>query len=80
MGAILIDERIVAGMISDGVHAHPGAVELAYRMKGPRGMVLVTDQMAGAGMPPATIRLGDDWSPAMDGRRSSRMEHWLVRC
>ncbi len=67
VGAILIDERIVAGMISDGVHAHPGAVELAYRMKGPRGMVLVTDQMAGAGMPPGNYPIGGRLV-ACDGR------------
>lgn len=58
VGAILIDDRITAGMIADGVHAHPGAVELAYRMKGAEGMVLVTDQMSGAGMPPGNYPIG----------------------
>jgi len=58
VGAILVDDRITAGMISDGVHAHPGAVELAFRMKEAAGMVLVTDQMSGAGMPPGTYPLG----------------------
>ncbi|MBX3069403.1 MAG: N-acetylglucosamine-6-phosphate deacetylase [Thermomicrobiales bacterium] len=59
VGAILVDDRITAGMISDGVHAHPGAVELAYRMKGSDGMVLVTDQMSGAGMPPGNYPIGN---------------------
>lgn len=59
VGASLVDDRIVTGMISDGVHAHPAAVELAYRMKGPDGMLLVTDQMAGAGMPPGEYPLGE---------------------
>ncbi len=58
VGGILVDDRITAGMIADGVHAHPGAVELAYRMKGPDGMVLVTDQMSGAGMPPGNYPIG----------------------
>ena len=58
VGSILVDDRITAGMISDGVHAHPAAVELAYRMKGSDGMVLVTDQMSGAGMPPGRYPLG----------------------
>ncbi|MGD9712786.1 MAG: N-acetylglucosamine-6-phosphate deacetylase [Thermomicrobiales bacterium] len=59
VGAILVDDRVTAGMIADGVHAHPAAVELAYRMKGSDGMVLITDQMSGAGMPPGRYPLGN---------------------
>jgi N-acetylglucosamine-6-phosphate deacetylase len=58
VGAALLDGRVVAGLIADGVHAHPAAVDLAWRLKGPEGIALVTDMMAGAGMPPGEYPLG----------------------
>jgi N-acetylglucosamine-6-phosphate deacetylase len=58
VGAALLDGRVVAGLIADGVHAHPAAVALALRMKGPEGIALVTDMMSAAGMPPGTYPLG----------------------
>jgi N-acetylglucosamine-6-phosphate deacetylase len=38
------------GMIADGVHAHEGALRLAYKLEGPEGLALVTDAMEAAGM------------------------------
>ncbi len=43
--ALLLSEKIVAELIVDGVHVHPAIVELAYRVKGKEGLVLVTDAM-----------------------------------
>lgn len=43
IGAILLDERVLAELIIDGHHSHPAAVRLALRMKGTDGLVLVTD-------------------------------------
>ena len=76
VGASLVDDRITAGMISDGVHAHPGAVELAFRMKEAAGMVLVTDQMSGAGMPPGTYPLGG--RDAICDGRSAHFENGIL--
>jgi N-acetylglucosamine-6-phosphate deacetylase len=56
-GAALLDERLVVGLIADGVHCHPASFRLALRAKGPDGVALVTDAMAGAGMPPGVYRL-----------------------
>lgn len=58
-GALLADERVVAGLIADGIHLHPGSVKLAWRAKGPSGLNLVTDAMAALGMSPGRYHLGD---------------------
>lgn len=48
VGALLTDDRVRAGIIANGVHE--GALRLAYREKGSRGLALVTDAMEAAGM------------------------------
>lgn len=45
IGAILLDERVLAELIVDGHHCHPAALNMALQMKGIRGLVLVTDAM-----------------------------------
>jgi N-acetylglucosamine-6-phosphate deacetylase len=57
--ALLTDRRVSVGLIADGIHVHPAMIDLAWRMKGPRGVVLVTDAMAALGMPPGNYHLGD---------------------
>lgn len=59
MGALLDNSHSVAGIIPDGIHAHPAMVRLAWQMKGPRGLNVVTDAMAALGMPPGVYRLND---------------------
>jgi N-acetylglucosamine-6-phosphate deacetylase len=59
VGAALADLQVTAGIIVDGIHVHPEAVMLAFRLKGPRGLNLVTDAMAALGMPPGKYLLGD---------------------
>lgn len=44
--AALLDDRVTAGLIADGVHVHPDLVRLAFRVKGPAGIALVTDAVA----------------------------------
>ncbi len=57
-GAALTDDRVTALLIADGVHSHPAAFRLAVRAKGIDGLGLVTDAIAGAGLPPGPSRLG----------------------
>ncbi len=57
LGAALVDPRAVLGLIADGVHGHPAAVELAVRAAGPARIALVTDAMAAAGMGPGRAEL-----------------------
>ncbi|MFM8563323.1 MAG: N-acetylglucosamine-6-phosphate deacetylase [Acidimicrobiia bacterium] len=42
---VLRDDRVVAGLIADGVHVHPDMIELAFHCK-PDGIALVTDTVA----------------------------------
>jgi N-acetylglucosamine-6-phosphate deacetylase len=58
IGAVMTDDRLVAGLIVDGVHAHPLAIDLAVRAKGVERIALVSDMMAAAGMPAGEYTLG----------------------
>lgn len=58
-GAALITDEVVAELIPDPAHLHPAAVQMAYRLKGSRGLNLVTDAMAAAGMPDGSYYIGD---------------------
>lgn len=55
VGAGLLAE-VMVGLIADGVHVHPAAVRLLYKLKGPERICLVTDAFA-AGLPDGEYRL-----------------------
>jgi N-acetylglucosamine-6-phosphate deacetylase len=57
-GAALTDDRVTALLIADGVHCHSAAFRLVLRAKGIDRLGLVTDAIAGAGLPPGRSRLG----------------------
>ena len=46
LGAALTDERLAVSLIADLAHVHPALLRLAFRAKGPAGVVLVTDAVA----------------------------------
>jgi N-acetylglucosamine-6-phosphate deacetylase len=58
-GALLTDERVIVGLIADGIHTHPAMVKLVWQALGPQRLNLVTDAMAALGMPPGQHLLGD---------------------
>lgn len=71
IGAILSDERIVAGLIADGLHVHPALVALAFRSK-PDRIALVSDAVPGAGTGAAQLAdgtLAGSLTPLCDGVR-----------
>jgi N-acetylglucosamine-6-phosphate deacetylase len=41
-------------IVADGVHVSPTLLKLAYQAKGPERMILVTDALAGTGLPPGS--------------------------
>ncbi|HVL25057.1 MAG TPA: N-acetylglucosamine-6-phosphate deacetylase [Thermomicrobiales bacterium] len=57
MVATMVDDRVTAGLIPDGVHSHPATVRLALKSKGPDGIVIVSDMMSACGLGPGTYTL-----------------------
>jgi len=47
----LLDDRVTIQLIADGIHVHPAALALAFRLKGPDRIALITDA-SGAGLAP----------------------------
>ncbi len=58
-GAALGTDDIVAEIIADGIHVHPGAVKLLAKVKSDGNLVLVTDAMSAAGLGDGDYFLGD---------------------
>lgn len=58
MVATLVDDRVTAGLIPDGIHSHPATVRLALKTKGVDSIVIVSDMMAACGLGPGTYPLG----------------------
>lgn len=56
---VLTNDRLFAEIICDGLHVDPAAVRVFRRAKGPDHAMLVTDAMAGTGMPDGNYRLGE---------------------
>ena len=58
---------LFAGIIVDGHHVHAGALKAAYRAKGPRELMLVTDAMSTVGSPLTAFTLGTTTIAQVDG-------------
>lgn len=57
-GHALLEDNIYCEMIADGFHVVPDMIRLAYEIKGPKKMELVTDSMRAKGMPEGISELG----------------------
>ncbi|MFD1772600.1 N-acetylglucosamine-6-phosphate deacetylase [Paenibacillus rhizophilus] len=66
-GAVLSDERIRAEVIADGIHVHPAAISILVRLKGPEGLILITDAMSAAGLSDGEYAIGDLPVKVQDG-------------
>lgn len=67
VGAALLNNS-VCGIIVDHHHIHPKAVELAYKVKGPHQLMLVTDAMAHVGASDDTIAFFDTHITRQDNK------------
>lgn len=58
IGAVLTDERVACEMICDGIHLHVAAMDLAVKMKGKDGIILISDAMMATGLEDGKYVLG----------------------
>jgi len=58
IGAVLADPSVTAGVICDGIHVDPTAVEMAWRALGPHRMSLVSDASPALGAPYGRFNIG----------------------
>jgi N-acetylglucosamine-6-phosphate deacetylase len=68
LGEVLTNDRLFAEIICDGLHVEPTAVRLFWKAKGKDRALLVTDAMAGTGMPDGAYRLGEMEVQVKNGR------------
>lgn len=59
LGEVLTNDSLFAEIICDGLHVDPTAVRLFRKAKGADRALLMTDAMAGTGMPDGRYRLGE---------------------
>ena len=57
-GVALLEEGAVCKVIADGIHLHPDAIRLLFRIKGADGLCLITDAIEATGMPEGIYQLG----------------------
>ncbi len=72
----LLTDQVMAEMICDGIHIKPQMVGLAYKVKGSRGIELITDSMRAKGMPEGKSELGGQVVYVKDG--TARLEDGTI--
>ncbi|HEX4311380.1 MAG TPA: N-acetylglucosamine-6-phosphate deacetylase [Acidobacteriaceae bacterium] len=68
LGEVLGNDRLFAEIICDGQHVDPAVVRLFWKAKGVDRAILMTDAMAGTGMPDGAYRLGEMEVRVKNGR------------
>ncbi len=51
LAAIVEHEHVTAQLIADGVHVHPAALRMAWRLLGPQRLIAITDGIQAIGLP-----------------------------
>jgi N-acetylglucosamine-6-phosphate deacetylase len=57
-GAVLASDDVVAQVIADNVHVHPGVMKIIYKCKTAERLALITDAIEAVGLGDGTYRLG----------------------
>lgn len=58
VGSTLLEDEVKVEIIVDFIHSHPQAVQLAYRLKGAPGIILISDAMRAKGLAYGNYDLG----------------------
>ena len=67
VGEVLVDDRVWAEIIVDGIHVDPALVRVFARSKGKSLVLLVTDAISATDMPDGRYALGGDTIAVADG-------------
>lgn len=62
------DSRVTAEIISDGIHLHPAAVRVTFKVMGDSRVALISDSMEACGMPNGEYELGGQAVDVCDGK------------
>lgn len=57
-GAVLLEQDAYVEVIADGIHLHPGILQMIYRLKGAEKMGLISDCIVAGGLNDGKYRLG----------------------
>jgi len=58
IGAAFEDDSVYCEVIADNLHVHPSAMEVLWRAKGAKGVILITDSTRATGMPDGEYEIG----------------------
>ncbi|WP_088067888.1 N-acetylglucosamine-6-phosphate deacetylase [Gottfriedia luciferensis] len=72
VGHVLLDDQVMVEVIPDGIHIHPDMVKLAYRLKGPKKISVITDAMRAKGLEDGEYELGGQ--PVFVKNNSARLK------
>jgi N-acetylglucosamine-6-phosphate deacetylase len=67
-GAVMTSDEVTAELIADTIHVHPGAMKMLVRCLSTDRVVLITDAMAGTGLPDGTYELVGHTVTVKEGR------------
>ena len=60
VGGVMMDDRIYAQVIADGVHVHPQMIRILLRIKGIERVILISDAIRAAGLRDGDYDLGGE--------------------
>ncbi|HIX77485.1 MAG TPA: N-acetylglucosamine-6-phosphate deacetylase [Candidatus Fusicatenibacter merdavium] len=72
----LLTDGVMVELICDGIHIRPEMIRLAHKVKGSRGIELITDSMRAKGMPDGKSELGGQTVYVKDG--TARLEDGTI--
>lgn len=76
LGAVLSSDAVSAMLICDGIHAHPAATKILFRVLGTDRVILVTDAIPGGGMSEGTFTMLNQTARIVDG--VARLENGTI--
>ncbi|MEP7358515.1 MAG: N-acetylglucosamine-6-phosphate deacetylase [Anaerolineales bacterium] len=66
-GAVMALPEVRCELIADTIHVHPAAIKILFDVKGPAGVILITDAIRAAGQPDGDYALDDRPVTVRDG-------------